>query len=182
MNIELKNKHVLVMGLGLHGGGLGAAKWSAKKGAIVTVTDLKTKAQLKDSIKQLQGLGIKYILGQHRVSDFQKTDLVIKNPGVPNDSKFLQAAKAAKVPITTDMALFFLQCEAPIIGITGTKGKTTTTMLLGEIFKQAKKKPIIAGNLRVSPLGYLSKIKKDSSVILELSSWQLEGLDKQKIS
>ncbi|MFA5358907.1 MAG: UDP-N-acetylmuramoyl-L-alanine--D-glutamate ligase [Patescibacteria group bacterium] len=175
--MNLKNKKVLVMGLGLHGGGVGVARWLVKSGAKVTITDLKNKEQLKSSIAKLKGLPVKYVLGRHNKNDFIKTDLIVKNPGVPDDSEFLKIAARNKVPVDTDIALFVKNCPAPIIGITGTKGKTTTTTLVGEIFKAAGRAPVVAGNIRVSPLDFLSKIKKDGSVILELSSWQLEGLD-----
>ena len=170
------------MGLGLHGGGLGVTKWLIKQGARVTVTDLKTKEQLKATLRELKSLPIKYVLGRHQPADFKNADLVIQNPGVPSESPFLKIANKAGVPVVTDMSLFFERCPAPIIGITGTKGKTTTTTLIGKIFQSAGKKPIVAGNIRVSPLDFLNKIKKNSSVILELSSWQLEGLAPLKIS
>lgn len=170
------------MGLGLHGGGVGSARWLAAKGAKVTVTDLKTKAQLAGSIKALAGLDIKFVLGKHRQADFRNVDLVIQNPGVPRQSKFLKIAERAGVEIATDMSIFFSLCPAPIIGITGTKGKSTTTALLGEIFKKWKRGTVVAGNIRKSPLDFLHKIKRDTPVILELSSWQLEGLLRLKQS
>lgn len=182
MKLDLKNKKVLVMGLGLHGGGVGVAGWLATQGAKVTVTDLKTKQQLAKSLAELKGLPIKYVLGRHRREDFTKIDLLIKNPGVPDNSPFLQLAIKIGVPVESDISLFFLQCAAPVLGITGTKGKSTTTTLVGEIFKIAKRRPVVAGNIRVSPLKFLKQIKKDSSVILELSSWQLESLAKHQMS
>ncbi|MFA5076377.1 MAG: UDP-N-acetylmuramoyl-L-alanine--D-glutamate ligase [Patescibacteria group bacterium] len=182
MQLDLKNKKVLVMGLGLNGGGLSVTKWLVKRGAKVTVTDLKTRFQLKKSLDQLRGLSIKYVLGQHHLADFKNTDLIIKNPGVPNSSIYLKTAIKNKIPIEGDISLFFLQNPAPIIGITGTRGKSTVTKLLGEIFAAAKKRPVVAGNIGVSPLDYLAKITEKNSVILELSSWQLEILAKHHLS
>src|SRR3990167_10220796 len=86
---DFKNKKVTIMGLGISGGGVGAAEFFAKAGARVLVTDLKTRGKLRESLGRLKGLPIRYILGKHRQEDFKNADLIIKNPGVPNESKFL---------------------------------------------------------------------------------------------
>jgi UDP-N-acetylmuramoylalanine--D-glutamate ligase len=178
-----KNKRITVMGLGLHGGGLGVAKFLAKEGAKLTITDLKTRKQLASSIKKLKGFKIKYVLGKHNISDFDKADMIIQNPGVPRNSIYLQKAQKYKIPIETDLSLFFSLCPSKnIIGITGTKGKSTTTALVYKIVKSYKKDTVLGGNIRVSPLQSLSKIKKSTFVVLELSSWQLEGLGRKKFS
>ncbi|OGY41213.1 MAG: UDP-N-acetylmuramoylalanine--D-glutamate ligase [Candidatus Buchananbacteria bacterium RBG_13_36_9] len=183
IDLDFKNKRVTVMGLGLHGGGLAVTKFLAQKGAILTVTDLKSQKQLAQSIKELKNYKIKYVLGKHQLADFINADMIIKNPGVPRNSKFLLAAQKRKVPIETDLSLFFQLCPAEnIIGITGTKGKSTTTSLIYKIIKSWKKDAILGGNIRISPLDFLPKIKKETPVILELSSWQLEGLADRKIS
>ena len=171
------------MGLGLHGGGLGVAKFLAKAGAKLTITDLKNKKQLAFTIKKLKGFKIKYVLGKHNISDFEKADMIIQNPGVPRNSIYLQKAQKHKIPIETDLSLFFSLCPSKnIMGITGTKGKSTTTALIYKIIKSYKKDTVLGGNIRVSPLESLSKIKKNTFVVLELSSWQLEGLGRQKFS
>lgn len=180
--MDLRNKKITVMGLGLHGGGLGVTKWLAQQGAKLLVTDLKTKKQLKPTIKKLNKYKIQYVLGKHRASDFENADIIIKNPGVPKESKYLAMAREKGIPIETDMILFFKLCPATIIGITGTKGKSTLTIMVDEIFKATGKKPVIAGNIRISPLEVLKKIKKNTPVILELSSWQLEDMTRLKIS
>ncbi len=182
-NIDFKGKKVTVMGLGLHGGGLGVTKFLAQKGAVVTVTDMKSALQLASSIKQLKGFKINYVLGQHKLADFVNADMVIKNPGVHGVNKYLQAAQKHKVPIETDMSLFFSLCSSDkIVGITGTKGKSTTTSLIYHIIKQYKKETILGGNIRVSPLDSLTKIRQQTPVVLELSSWQVEGLENREIS
>ena len=171
---DFKNKKVTVMGLGLHGGGVGVAKFFVRQGAKVLVTDPKTKKELKDSIDKLKGYKINYVLGKHRVGDFKNADLIIKNPAVPKDSKYLKIAKKNKVPIETDIGLFFELCPSKkIIGITGTKGKSTTATLIAELLK-TKYKVVLAGNIRASVLEELPKVTKDTIVVLELSSWQLE--------
>jgi len=171
-----------VMGLGLHGGGEGAARFFTKQGAKVLVTDLRARKELKESIKKLQGYSIKYVLGKHRTEDFKNADLIIKNPAVPKDSKYLKIAIKNKVPIETDIGLFFELCPwQKIIGITGTKGKSTTVTLIAKLLK-TRYKVILAGNIRASALEELPRITKNTIVVLELSSWQLEDLKKHKKS
>ena len=177
--MDLKDKRVLVFGLGIHGGGLGVARWLVKQGARVTVTDLKRAEELQPSLDALQGLPIEYVLGEHREQDFAKTGLVVRNPAVPRESPWLKIARENGVPIEMEMGLFVERLPrhaAQVIGITGTKGKTTTTLMVGEIIKRVNPKAVVAGNLRVSALELLDKIDADTPVILELSSWQLEGL------
>ena len=166
------------MGLGLHGGGVGAAKFFHKQGAKVLVTDLKTKKQLKKSVDKLKSLPIKLVLGKHRQEDFVKADLIIRNPGVPRESKYLKIAKDNSIPVKTDMDIFFDLCPGTIIGITGTKGKSTVATLVYLFLKKKYSKTFLAGNIGVSPLELLNKIDKKSKVVLELSSFELEDLKK----
>lgn len=170
------------MGLGLHGGGVSVAKALAKAKAKVLVTDLKTKEDLAQSLKDLQGLDITYVLGQHRPEDFINADLIIKNPAVRNDSPYLKAAVDHHVPIETEISLFFQMCPAPIIGVTGTKGKSTVASLIFELLKHSTKRVYLGGNIRKGVLDLISQIKKEDLVVLELSSWQLESLAKHRLS
>jgi len=166
------------MGLGLHGGGVGVAKFFCKQGAAVLVTDLKRKTQLKKSLDKLKNYKIKYTLGKHKKEDFIEADLIIKSPAVPPESLYLAIAKRHKVKIDTDTNLFFKLCKAPIIGVTGTKGKSTIATLIYNFLKTRYRNVILAGNIGVSPLEYLDKIKKSSLVVLELSSFELEDLER----
>jgi UDP-N-acetylmuramoylalanine--D-glutamate ligase len=209
---KFKNKKVLIMGLGLHGGGVGAAEFFARAGAKVTATDLRTKRQLKESIEKLRRLKIKYVLGKHREEDFKNADLIIRNPAVPDNSPYLKIAKEHNVPIDTDIGIFFealMDSPSPpqVIGITGTRGKSTTATLIYKFLKTKYKNVFLAGNIRKSVLSELPKIikfntsshqmrggapsesegrrgveRKDPIIVLELSSWQLEGLAKHKKS
>lgn len=173
-----KDKKVIVMGLGLLGGGVGVAKFFVKQGAKVLVTDLKTKNQLRESIQKLKGLPIKYVLGRHRNKDFIDADLIIKNPAVPKNSPYLKIAEKHNIPVRTDIDIFFDLCPVPIIGITGTKGKSTVATLIYLFLKKKYPKTILAGNIGLSPLEILPKINKKTKVILELSSFELEDLRK----
>ncbi len=172
-----KNKKVVIMGLGLHGGGVDSAKFFYKQGANVLVTDLKTKEQLASSIAQLKSCKkIEYALGGHREEDFKTADLIIKNPDVPSSSPYLEVARKNGVEIQTDVGLFFKLSKVFIIGVTGSKGKSTTSSLIYHLLKSKFKKVFLAGNIGVSPLSLLSKVKKGDKVVLELSSFELEDL------
>ncbi len=189
-------KRVVIAGLGVHGGGLAVAKWLLKQGARLTVTDLKTQSQLQSSIDKLEqwrrryGLQpVEYVLGRHRISDFTKADLIIQNPGMPSDVVYLQRARFAGVPILNEAALFFALVKMPIIAVTGSKGKSTTTALLGHIFRQVYPQTIVAGNIRetvmfdvIDKILSWQKQGKEIPIILELSSWHLEGLPAVKRS
>ena len=173
---DFKNKKVTIIGLGLHGGGVGVAKFFSRLGAKVLVTDLRNKEDLKESLEQLKGKSIKYVLNQHRPEDFINTDLVIRNPSVPDKSKYIEIAREHRVPIETDIGIFFELCPALIIGVTGSKGKSTVATLISKFLAKEHGRVILAGNIRSSVLQKLNKINKESLVVLELSSWQLAGL------
>ncbi len=171
-----RDKKVTIMGLGLHGGGVGVAKFFCQQGANVLVTDLKTKEQLQESLSKLRGLKIEYILGRHRQEDFINADLIIKNPAVPRENYFLKVAAENK--IKSDIGLFFDFCRAPIVGVTGTKGKSTVATLVYKLLKTKYPRTVLAGNIGVSPLELVSGLTKKSIVVLELSSFELEDLKK----
>jgi len=172
---DLKNKRITVVGLGLHGGGVGTVRFLAECGAKVLVTDIKQREELRPSLDKLKGVSATYVLGQHRPEDFTETDLIVRSPAVPDNFKYFELARAKKIPITNDIALFFKLCPGRICGVTGTKGKSTTAQLLALMLE--KTAPVVlAGNIGVSALESLSQVKADTLVVLELSSWQLEDL------
>src|SRR4030067_712622 len=107
-----KDKRITVMGLGLFGGGVGVARFLANQGACVTVTDLKGATELAPSMKQLEGLPISFKLGGHGESDFADADMVVINPAVPRNSKFIQIAQNNGIPLNTEMNHFFQFCSA----------------------------------------------------------------------
>lgn len=181
--IDFKNKKVLVMGLGLHGGGVAVSRWLAKKGARVTITDIKKKGLLRESVNKLRGLPVTYVLGRHREADFIRADFVIQNPGVPRESKFLEIAEKNGAEIYNEASLFFEFIDPKqIIGITGTRGKSTVTAITHEILKKKYPKTLFGGNIRTNAMFDIIDKVKDNHVVLELSSWQLEGLEKIKVS
>jgi UDP-N-acetylmuramoylalanine--D-glutamate ligase len=144
----------------------------------VTVTDLQPPAALEASIASLERSDVRWVLGEHRPEDFTEADFVVRNPAVPATNRYLQMARAAGVPIYMEMTLFFMEVPPDrVVGVTGTKGKTTTTTLLGEILKADGRDVVVAGNLRVSALEQIDLIGASTDVVLELSSFQLEGLE-----
>ncbi len=176
MQYNFKNKKITVMGLGLFGGGVGVAQFLARQGAQVTVTDVRTAQELSPSVKQLEGLPISYKLGGHCEEDFVNTDMVIINPAVPKDSRFIRLARNNQVPLDSEINIFFQLCPAPIIGITGSNGKSTTTTLTGNILQRTQRKTWIGGNIGKSLLLHLEEMQPSDIVVLELSSFQLEEL------
>src|SRR6266567_8926258 len=181
--IDIRGKRVLVMGLGLHGSGIAAARYAAQHGAIVRVTDLRSAQVLAPSIQALAGLPVEYVLGQHRDEDFLWAEIIIRVPGVKRNSPYLQIAREHGAAIEQEIALFFQECPGRIIGITGTRGKTTTTTLLYEILHASGAPAVLGGNVAgVETLSLLPQITPETLVVLELSSWQLEGLVPHRIS
>jgi len=178
---DIKDKRITIMGLGLNQGGLGVAKFLAKNGAKILITDLKTKVELAPTLEKLKDFDIKYILGRHREEDFINTDMIIQNPAVPHNSKYLKIARTHRIPIETDLGLFLQLCPSKkIIAIAGTKGKSTVSNLTYHIFKQAQKEVALAGNIGISVLDILEKITLQTCIVLEISTWQMEGIKKRK--
>lgn len=185
--MNLNGKRVTVMGLGLHGGALGTVQWLVAQGALVTVTDMKTEADLQETIAQLRRLGlsekIQLVLGEHRDSDFVDVAMVIRNPAVPRTSRYLRLARDNGVPIEMDSSLFFRSSlSSHLIGITGSKGKTTTARALAAVLTAHNPHTVLVGVEGTSPLGVLSTVEQDSFVVFELSSWRLEALDEHAMS
>ena len=173
------------MGLGLNGGGLATARFFAENGAEVTVTDKKTEEELRPSLQALNEYkGIRYVLGRHEIDDFRNADVVIKNPGVKQTgNEFLAVASC----IETDISVFLRFSPAPILAITGSKGKSSTVSALYFGLRELGYPAFLGGNITVSPLTFLDDTTAETPVVLELSSWQLgdlrgRGLLKPKIA
>ena len=188
---EFKNKKILIMGLGLLGGGIETVKFLAKKGGRLTITDLRSKAKLKPALQALkqvkkacdeQDRTIRYVLGRHRQNDFINTDLIVKNPGVKPDSPFLKIARRHNIPITSDVGIFFKHCPGHIIGVTGTRGKSTVAYLIrrflkeGVFNKKGSPRIFLGGNIRKPVLEFLPLVKNKDWVVLEFSIFQLHNL------
>ena len=173
----LTGKRVTVMGLGSRGGGLGVARWLVAEGAVVTVTDAKPAAALAEPLAGLAGLPIRFVLGGHDERDFTPAgaDLVVRNPAVRRDAPLLRLARQTGVPVEMEIGLFLAACPAPVVGVTGTKGKTTVSTLCAEMLHRWRPETVLAGNMGVSALAALAAIGLETPVVLEISSWQLEA-------
>jgi UDP-N-acetylmuramoylalanine--D-glutamate ligase len=166
------------MGLGLHGGGVATTKWLLKHGATVTATDKRDKNTLASSLASLRSTPVHYVLGEHHLKDFRTHDLVVVNPGVPHGSQYVEAATKAKKRIENDASLFFRYITNPVIAVTGTRGKTTTTLWIAELLKKKYPKVLPSGNTPDNALlKEFDRINgKNIPAVVELSSWQLEYL------
>jgi UDP-N-acetylmuramoylalanine--D-glutamate ligase len=173
-----RDKKILVMGLGRFGGGVDVVRFACSAGARVIVTDLAKQDALAESIAQLKGLDVTYHLGSHEGGDFEQADMVVANPAVPLDNKFLQIARKAGRKVTSQIELFFELCPAKIIGVTGANGKSTTTSLTAHLLRSRfGNKVWLGGNIGNEPmLTIVGQIKPDDLVVLELSSFQIEQL------
>ena len=182
----LKGKNILVMGLGKFGGGLDCAKFAAAcADSKVVVADMATADKLADAISELKSFdNIEFHLGEHSESDFADADIVIVNPAVPRNSRFFKIAQDNGAAITSQMGIFFDNCPAKIIGITGANGKSTTTKLTWHILNFASQnnqfgfcKVWLGGNIGNMPLlSELEKISPRDLIVLEVSSFQAEQL------
>lgn len=180
-----KGKKITVMGLGLLGRGVGDAQFLAECGADLVVTDLKTEAQLAESLEKLKAYpDIKFTLGEHKNEDFEGKDMILVAAGVPMDSPYLAHAREAGVRLVQSAALFAELAKIPLVGITGTRGKSTVTAMIHHILETATGEKVIkGGNVRgVSNLQLLKEVKEDSLAVFELDSWQLQGFGWANIS
>lgn len=179
-----KNKKITVMGLGLLGRGLGDCLYLAHAGAELIITDRKTEAELEDSARQIRHYpNVTLHLGEHRFEDFENRDLILVAAGVPLDSPYLEHARAHKVPLTMSATLLAQLSHLPVIGITGTRGKSTVTGMIHHSLITAGKRALLGGNVRgVSNLQLLNEIANAEVLVLELDSWQLQGFGWAKLS
>jgi len=180
--INLRGKRALLIGLGQHEGGTGVVRFLVREGADVTVTDRRDAAALDAAIRSLDGLPVTYRLGGHEGIEIREYDLVVRNPAVPTDAPLLMEARAAGIPVEMEMTLFLAACPAPVVGVTGTKGKTTTALWIGHILRLWNPKTVVAGNMGISALDALSAMTPTTPVVLELSSFQLEATDERGLS
>lgn len=178
--MNFRDKKVLVMGLGSFGGGIAAAKWLVRHGARVTVTDTRTKKELARSIKALGPAAkkIAFVLGGHRKEDFETHDVIVVNPAVPRESEYLAAAKKRGKLLVNDARIFFDAVKNPVVAVTGTRGKTTTTNWTAHFLKTKDAKTAVGGNSSdVALLNIAERLKSAKTpAVVELSSWQLELL------
>ncbi|MGC0771696.1 MAG: UDP-N-acetylmuramoyl-L-alanine--D-glutamate ligase [Candidatus Acidiferrum sp.] len=174
--MELRGKRVLVVGLARTG--VSTALFCAGRGAQVTATDSHTEIEMGEVIARLKDAGVTLELGGHREKTFLDQDLIIPSPGVPADEAHLQSARAKGVTVWSEIELAYRFLKGSLIGITGSNGKTTTTSLVEHILKTAGMQTILAGNIGTPLIGCVEAMKDDTWTVVELSSFQLELIDR----
>ncbi|MBL9124230.1 MAG: UDP-N-acetylmuramoyl-L-alanine--D-glutamate ligase [Planctomycetaceae bacterium] len=175
--MDLAGRRVTVMGLGRHGGGVGAVRFLAAQGARVTVTDRLSADLLSESLSELDDCpGITWHLGGHAERAFRDAELIVVNPAVRPDDPWLVAAAAAGSELTTEIELFLARAPARVAAVTGSNGKSSTAAMLASILEAAGRRVWLGGNIGRSLLGALDRMRPDDAVVLELSSFQLQRL------
>ena len=172
--MEVKNKRVLVVGLGRSGAA--SAFFLKDQGAKVTVSDEKSEAQLQTEIAALLDRGISLETGRHGERTFRDQDLIVVSPGVPSDQPQLQLARTMGIPVIGEVELAFRFLQGKVVAITGSNGKTTTTTLVGEILARSGKKTLVGGNIGTPVISLAGKSTPDTLTVLEISSFQLETI------
>jgi len=180
VHMNLHGRRVTIMGLGHFGGGVAAARWLARHGAQLTVTDLDDEHTLAASLALLADVPIaEYRLGGHCRDDFRRAELIVVNPAVPPESPMLQVAKQNGVPLSSEIELFIGACPAQIIAVTGSNGKSTTAAMVAAVLKAEGRNTYLGGNIGGSLLEHLDDIRPDDTVVLEISSFQLHHLSEE---
>jgi UDP-N-acetylmuramoylalanine--D-glutamate ligase len=174
MNMELKNKRVLVVGLGKSG--IAAARFLKARGAQVTVSDIRP-AGLIAELPALLDAGIMVETGSHGILTFRRQDLIVVSPGVPSNTPEVSTVRALGIPIIGELELGAEFLQGEIVATTGSNGKTTTTMLIGEILKASGKPTLVGGNIGRPVVDMVGESTPESWSVLEVSSFQLETIE-----
>jgi len=180
--MNLFKKKVLVVGLGMTG--VATARFLKNMGAVVTVTDMAKEDELGDNVLIIRELGINMELGSHENSIFENADIIVLSPGVPHAIPQIQRAKDKGIDVIGEIELASKFIDQPVIAITGTNGKTTTTTLLGEMLKSSGFNVFVGGNIGSPLIGYVDREEKAEIIIVEVSSFQLDTIEsfKPKVS
>lgn len=174
--MNLEDLHVLVVGFGITG--LPLVEFLHRKGASITLTDEKNEKVLYDSLEKVKHIPLRKMLGGHPTDPeaYGRPQLIIVSPGVPLELPFITKFKNQNIPVIGEIELAYCFMKNPVVAITGTNGKTTTTALTGEIFRIGGKKPEIVGNIGVPAIEKVDKMENDQYYVMEVSSFQLETI------
>lgn len=173
--MDLAKKRITVVGLGITGEAV--ASFLIKRGAIVTVTDSSSGNQLIKVAEKLKSMGVNIELGGHNPRLFNDSELIIISPGVPHTAKHFNEARDRGIPVLGEIELAYRFISEPIVAVTGTNGKTTTTTLLGEMLKKSGKKTFVGGNIGNALIDYVDSNQKADCLVVELSSFQLDTIE-----
>lgn len=171
--MDFKNKYVLILGLARSGSA--AAIKLSNLGAHVTISDIKPRETFKNA-DALELKGIKLVFEGHPLTLLDNCDLLVLSPGIPSDIEIVTEAKKRNIPVISELELGYWFAASPIIAITGTNGKTTTTTLIGEILKNDGKRVTVAGNIGIPLVSEVEKTLENDYLVVEVSSFQLENI------
>ena len=173
--MEFAKKHILIVGLGKTG--LAVAQFLKTKGASLTISDTADAPQPGSVIRQVREMGIRTELGRHQTETFMESDLIVLSPGVPHTLLPIAKAKEKGIPVLGEIELASRFVREPIIAVTGTNGKTTTTALLGKMLKDSGFTVFVGGNIGTPLIGYVDKGEPVQWVVVEVSSFQLDTIE-----
>lgn len=172
--MEVQGKRALVVGLARSG--RAAARILSRKGAMVTVTDIRPPSMFQEEIPELTRMKIGLELGLHRDQTFLRQDLIVVSPGVPWDMPQLESARQHQIPVVPEIEVASWFLQGSIVGVTGSNGKTTTTSLLGRMLESSGLPAFVGGNIGVPLISAVEQARGDSLLVAELSSFQLEAI------
>ncbi len=173
--MDLANKNILVVGLGISG--VAAARFAKNRGASVTVTDIAEEKTLGSNLAEVQKMGVKLELGRHTIETFEQADFIVVSPGVPHTILPIERAKENGVPVLGELELASRFIREPVIAISGTNGKTTTTRLLGRMLENSGFKVFVGGNIGNPLIEYADTGETADVVVAEVSSFQLDTIN-----
>ena len=171
---NFRGRRVTVVGLGIEG--IDLVRYLAAEGAAVTVSDARPAAALAERLAAIEGSGARALLGEQGEDSLLDAEFVFASQGVPAQIPALRAARRAGIPVSSMTALFLDRCPAPVAGITGSSGKSTTTALAGAMLDAAGLPHVVGGNIGIGLLGLLPRIDPATRVLVELSHTQLESV------
>ena len=172
--MELAEKNIAVVGLGKTG--MALARFLNKRGAAVVATDIAAEEDLGSQVQELRQMGVSLELGRHRPETFRAADLIVLSPGVPHTIEPVVRAREKGTPVMGEIELASRFINAPIVAVTGTNGKTTTTELVGHMLAGSGLKVFVGGNIGNPLIGYADDERKADVIVAEISSFQLDTI------
>jgi UDP-N-acetylmuramoylalanine--D-glutamate ligase len=175
-SLNFSGKKVLVVGLGISG--LWTARWLAGQGAVVTISEIRSETDLDPgTCSEILRLGARLETGGHKKKTFLNTEMIIVSPGVPHDMELLSAAIRSGITVTGELELASRMINTPMIGVTGTNGKSTVTALLGSMIENAGFEVFVGGNIGTPLIAYAAGERRADYVVVEVSSFQLDTIE-----